>query len=179
MLVLVGYASAHGSTRQIAERVGSRISRSGATVCVAPVGELHDLEAYDAVVLGSAIHHGAWLPEATEAVRANAEVLAAKPVWLFSVGMVAALPRRLQGRALQEGPKAVAAIERQIHPRAHRLFSGAVRRDQLSQRGRLLFWLTGCRYGDYRVWSEIDAWAGDLAEQVALDAARPATSGSS
>ena len=118
MLVLVGYASAHGSTRQIAERVGSRIGRGGATVRVAPVGELHDLEAYDAVVLGSAIHNGAWLPAATEAVRANAEVLAAKPVWLFSVGMVAALPRPLQGRALQEGPKAVAAIERQIHPRA-------------------------------------------------------------
>ena len=57
------------------------------------------------MVLGSAIHNGAWLPEATEVVRANAEVLAAKPVWLFSVGMVAALPRRLQGRALREGPQ--------------------------------------------------------------------------
>ena len=103
MLVLVGYASAHGSTRQIAERVGSRIGRSGATVRVAPVGELHGLEPYDAVVLGSAIHNGAWLPEATEVVRANAEVLAAKPVWLFSVGMVAALPRRLQGRGTAGG----------------------------------------------------------------------------
>jgi len=178
MQVLVGYASAHGSTRQIAERIGSRIGRSGATVRVAPVDDLHDLEAYDAVVLGSAIHNGAWLPGATEAVRAHAEVLAAKPVWLFSVGMVAALPRRLQGRAMQEGHKAVAAVEQQIHPRAHQLFSGAVRRDQMSRRGHLLLRLMGCRYGDYRAWSEIDAWAGDLAEQMALGAARPATSGS-
>ncbi len=179
MLVLVGYASAHGSTRQIAERVGSIIGRSGVMVRVVPVGDLHDLEPYDAVVLGSAIHHGAWLPEATEAVRANAEVLATKPVWLFSVGMVAALPRRLQGRGMREGPKAVAAIEQLIRPRASRLFSGAVRRDQMSRRGHLLFRLTGCRYGDYRAWREIDAWAGDVAEQMALDAARPATSGSS
>jgi menaquinone-dependent protoporphyrinogen oxidase len=178
MLVLVGYASAHGSTRQIAERVGSRIGRSGATVRVVPVGDLHDLESYDAVVLGSAIHHGAWLPEATDAVRANADVLAAKPVWLFSVGMVEALPHRLQGRAMQQGPKAVAAIEQQIHPRAHRLFSGAIRRDQMSRRGSLLLRLMGCRYGDYRAWPEIDAWAGDLADQMALDLARPATSGS-
>ena len=42
----------------------------------------------------------------------------------------------------------------------------------------MLFRLTGCRYGDYRAWPEIDAWAGDIAEQMALDAARPATSGS-
>ena len=179
MQVLVGYASAHGSTRQIAERIGSRIGRSGATVRVAPVDDLHDLEAYDAVVLGSAIHNGAWLPEATEAVRAHAGVLADKPVWLFSVGMVAALPRRLQGRAMQEGPKAVAAVQQLIHPQAHRLFSGAVRQDQLTRRGSLLFRLMRCRYGDYRAWPEIDAWAGDLAEQMALDAARPATTGSS
>ena len=104
MLVLVGYASAHGSTRQIAERVGSIGSAAAASRSASSrSASLHDLEPYDAVVLGSAIHHGAWLPEATEVVRANAEVLAAKPVWLFSVGMVAALPRRLQGRGTAGG----------------------------------------------------------------------------
>ena len=100
-------------------------------------------------------------------------------MWLFSVGMVAALPRRLQGMGPREGGTVVTEIEELIHPRGHRLFSGAVRRDQLSRWGRMLFRLTGCQYGDYRVWPEIEAWAADIAEQVALDAARPATSGSS
>ena len=75
MQVLVGYASAHGSTRQIAERVGSRLSKAGVAVLVAPVAELEDIGHYDAVVLGSAIHNGAWLPGAMDVVRANSAVL--------------------------------------------------------------------------------------------------------
>ena len=145
------------------------IGRSGVMVRVVPVGDLHDLEPYDAVVLGSTIHHGAWLPEATEVVRANAEVLAAETgvaVQRRDRHGPAASPA---GRALQEGPKAVAAIERQIRPRATGS-SPARPPDQLFQRGRLLFWLTRYRYSDYRVWPEIDAWAGDVAEQLALDA---------
>jgi menaquinone-dependent protoporphyrinogen oxidase len=170
MQVLVGYASAHGSTRQIAERVGSRLSRAGVAVHVVPVAELEEIGPYDAVVLGSAIHNGAWLPGAKDVVRANSDVLSRKPVWLFSVGMVAALPRRLQGMGAREGNTVVAEIQELIHPRGHRLFSGAVRRDQLSRWGRLLFRLTGCRYGDYRVWPEIEAWAADIATALVEEA---------
>ena len=170
MQVLVGYASAHGSTRQIAERVGSRLSRAGVAVHVAPVAELEDIGRYDAVVLGSAIHNGAWLPGAMDVVRANSDVLSRQPVWLFSVGMVAALPRRLQGMGAREGGTVVAEIEELIHPRGHRLFSGAVRRNQLSRWGRMLFRLTGCQYGDYRVWPEIEAWAADIATALVQEA---------
>jgi menaquinone-dependent protoporphyrinogen oxidase len=176
MLILVGYASAHGSTRQIAERVGSRLRRGGAEVRVAPIGDLHDIGGNDAVVLGSAIHNGAWLPEALPVIRANADALAARPVWLFSVGMVDALPRRLRAKGRREGPKAVAELEDLVHPQGTRLFSGAVRRDQLSHWGRILFRITGCRYGDYRAWPEIEAWAGEIGDQLAREAARPASS---
>lgn len=170
MQVLVGYASAHGSTRQIAERVGSRLSRAGMTVNVAPVAELGDIGSYDAVVLGSAIHNGAWLPGALDVVRANSDVLSHKPVWLFSVGMVAALPRRLQGMGAREGSTAVAEIQGLLHPRGNHLFSGAVRRNQLSRWGRILFRLSGCRYGDYRAWPEIEAWAAGIATDLLQEA---------
>ena len=170
MQVLVGYASAHGSTRQIAQRVGSRLSRAGLAVHVAPVAELDRIGPYDAVVLGSAVHNGAWLPGAMDVVRANSDVLSPKPVWLFSVGMVAALPRRLQGMGAREGSTVVTEIQGLIHPRDHRLFSGAVRRDQLSCWGRMLFRLTGYQYGDYRAWPEIEAWAADIATALVQEA---------
>ena len=86
--------------------------------------------------------------------------------------MVAALPRRLRRKAEREGTTAVAEIEELVHPRGHHLFSGAVRRDQLSRWGRMLFRLTGCRYGDYRAWPEIEAWAGDIATALLDEAGR-------
>jgi menaquinone-dependent protoporphyrinogen oxidase len=51
-----------------------------------------------------------------------------------------------------------------------------VRRDQLSRWGRILFRITGCRYGDYRAWPEIEAWAGEIGDQLAREVARPASS---
>jgi hypothetical protein len=45
-----------------------------------------DAHNYDAVVLGSAVFNQRWLPEADEFAQRNRKTLAARPVWLFSVG---------------------------------------------------------------------------------------------
>jgi len=67
MNVLVAYASAHGSTRSVAENVGRSLSARH-QVTTRPVAEIIGLDSYDAIVLGSAVHDGAWLPEAREFV---------------------------------------------------------------------------------------------------------------
>ena len=72
MTVLVGYASAHGSTREIAERIGARLTELGCTADVVSLDSGVGPEAYSAVVLGSAVHSRRWLPAAEEYVRAPA-----------------------------------------------------------------------------------------------------------
>lgn len=107
------------------------------------------------------------------AVRAeNASALAGLPVWVFGVGMPGALPRVLRRWAMQEDPKVIADIEASIQPRGHRLFSGVLRPDQFPAVSRIIIRLTGARYGDYRDWPEIDAWADEIADQLR---ARPST----
>jgi menaquinone-dependent protoporphyrinogen oxidase len=62
--VLVTYATAHGSTQDIAARVAGRL-REGAprlAVDLAPVEDAPDPEAYDALVIGSAVHDQACPP---------------------------------------------------------------------------------------------------------------------
>lgn len=99
MVVLVGYASAHGSTRQVAEQIASRLRDRGHLVDLRPMDEVGNPGAYDAAVLGSAIHGGSWLEGATAFIDRGLGALTGRPVWLFSVGMAAALPRPMQAVA--------------------------------------------------------------------------------
>ena len=62
--VLVVYASAHGSTQEIAEYITARLAGSGLRVQAHSVVDAPDPAAFDAVVIGSAIHDRAWLPGA-------------------------------------------------------------------------------------------------------------------
>ena len=66
--ILVTYASRFGSTAGVAEAIGKVLAENGAQVDVLPMRQVKDLAAYQAVVAGSAINGGAWLPGALEFV---------------------------------------------------------------------------------------------------------------
>lgn len=166
MTILVGYASEHGSTREIAERIAARLRAHGRGVDVRPLGGA-DASSYSAAVIGSAIHSGAWLPEAAEFVRANIDALAARPVWTFSVGMHPALGRLgwwLLAHA--KDPAGLVEYEPEFGPRDHHRFGGAFYREHTTSRGNLIFRAMGGHYGDYRDWPEIDAWAEGIAREL-------------
>jgi menaquinone-dependent protoporphyrinogen oxidase len=169
MIVLVGYASAHGSTRGIAERIAARLREGGHHVDVCPMDQVQDVGGYDAFVLGSAIHGQAWFPEAMAFVRRSRTALGARPVWLFSVGMPAALGHRWQGLAKKEEAKILAGFRGVIQPRDHRLFSGVILRGHIPLVGHLIFKAFGGRYGDFRNWPEIDAWADAIGLGLTVD----------
>jgi menaquinone-dependent protoporphyrinogen oxidase len=64
--ILVAYASRAGSTAGVAEAIGQTLAESGAQVEVRPMQDVEDLAPYRAVVAGSAIQGGKWLPEAMQ-----------------------------------------------------------------------------------------------------------------
>jgi menaquinone-dependent protoporphyrinogen oxidase len=172
MTVLVAYATAHGSTRGIAERITARLGQRHLVAQARPVSEVESVVAYDGVVVGSAIHGQAWLPEAVRFMRSNATALAARPVWLFSVGMPGALARPLRRWAMREGPKALAELPKIVRPVDQHLFTGVVRREELPLVSRAILRLMGGHTGDFRDWPEIEAWADDIAARLAAMGAR-------
>jgi menaquinone-dependent protoporphyrinogen oxidase len=170
--VLVGYASAYGSTKGIAREIGDRLIHAGLHADVRTVDEIDAVDAYDAVVLGSAIHNMAWLPEAAAFMRSHAPALVGLPVWLFSVSSVgdtssffnAKVARFM--RRMHKEPKEIAGYRQTIRVREHRSFAGAVERMHWNLGGHLFLKTFGGNYGDHRDWSDIDTWADRIAEQL-------------
>jgi menaquinone-dependent protoporphyrinogen oxidase len=123
MVVLVGYASAHGSTREIAEHIGVRLREQGLAHHVRDLerATLEEPERYEALVLGSAVHDRAWLPPAKDFLRHHGELLETRPVWLFSVGMPGALRGPWKRLAAREGPLILADLPGPPPYRSHRL----------------------------------------------------------
>jgi menaquinone-dependent protoporphyrinogen oxidase len=175
MTVLVAYASALGSTREIAQRLASRMAVALGEVECRSVEEVESLSGYEAVVVGSAIHNQAWLPPAAQFFARHGPELAKRPVWAFSVGMADALPKPFRGRgaALQQ-ERLAGVLFKEVQLRGHEVFSGVYMAVQMPAPLRVLFRLTGGRFGDLRDWAAVDTWA----DQISTQLAKPASSAS-
>lgn len=170
--VLVVYASAAGSTAQIAEFMANRMRERHLHVRVESVDKAPDPSLFEAVVLGSAIHDGEFLPGFADYVQRHAAALHRRPNWLFSVGMGPALSGPIGGFFKRLTPPAVAACRELAHSTGYRPFAGVIPRpDKL--RIRLLVFAFGCPLGDQRDWSDIGNWVDGIV--TAIDATLPAT----
>jgi menaquinone-dependent protoporphyrinogen oxidase len=170
MHVLVAYASRHGATQGIAERIAETLRSAGLQAEALPAAKVKSLEGYDAFVIGSAAYMFHWLKEASTLVRRNRSTLAGKPVWLFSSGPVGG-PTDPQGRdqKVTAVPKEIAELAESIGARDHHVFFGAYSRDRkkIGFSERFVAAMPATKdllpEGDFRDWPEIEAWANGIA----------------
>jgi menaquinone-dependent protoporphyrinogen oxidase len=175
MKILVAYASRHGATRGIAERIAGTLERTGLDVTLQPVESVGPVDGYGAFVIGSAAYMGGWLGEATTFVRRHRDLLADRPVWLFSSGPTGTEAVDAKGRDQLKAsePKEFAEFARTIRPREKRVFFGAYDPDAepagLAEglMARFMRFAPAVRQalpaGDFRDWPAIEAWAESIA----------------
>ncbi|HWR67202.1 MAG TPA: flavodoxin domain-containing protein, partial [Bellilinea sp.] len=158
--ILVTYASATGSTVGVADAIGKKIAESGNLVDVRPVKEVKDLAAYRAVVIGSAIHSGVWLPEAVKFVENHKEALKKLPTAYFLVCLMALKDDEQSRTFIGDYLKDMRAL---VAPVSEGRFTGAYLPEKYD------FWTRfGMKFfagylkvkpGDYRNWEAVNAWA--------------------
>lgn len=174
MKVLVAYATRHGSTAGIAERIASAISAGGHTAEALPVEDAGPVEGYDAVVLGGAAYMYHWLKPALQFARRHQAALAERPVWLFSSGPLGTAEVDQEGKDVRAGarPREFDELTRTLSPRGERVFFGAYDPTQkpVGLGERLTRALPAGRdllpEGDFRDWEDIDAWAKQIAAEL-------------
>lgn len=86
--ILVTYATKAGSTAEIAAKIGEHLSARGFAVDVINVKSKPDPKNYQAVILGSCIRMGGWLPEMMDYIKAHQFTLNSMQAALFTVHML-------------------------------------------------------------------------------------------
>lgn len=160
-MIVVAYASKHGSTEGIAEHIAARLTGAGHPAEARPATEVDGLDAAEAVVLGSAVYAGSWMKEATGFVDRHADALSAMPVWLFSSG-----PLGEQLVDDEEQPRQLQDIRDRVAPRDHRVFFGALDTERLGFGERMIVKAVKAPEGDFRDWEAITAWADEIAADL-------------
>jgi len=163
--ILVAYASRTGSTVGVAEAVGKILAEGGAQVEVRRMQEVKDLTPYRAVVAGSAIRGGKWLPEAMQFVQTYRGALAGKPFAAFLVCMTLAMPKADQYR--EHVAEMLAPVRALVKPVSEGLFAGTLDIRKIESFGdRLKFRLSVVlgvwSEGDHRDWNAIRGWAESI-----------------
>jgi menaquinone-dependent protoporphyrinogen oxidase len=163
--ILVTYASRFGATAGVAEAIGKTLAEHGAQVDVLPMSAVADLAPYRAVVAGSAINGGAWLPAGLQFVQAHRAELQRKPFAAFLVCMTLAMPKADQYRS--HVASWLDPVRTLVPPVSTGLFAGALNIGQIpSFSDRLKFRLSVLfgvwKEGDHRDWAAIQAWAANL-----------------
>jgi menaquinone-dependent protoporphyrinogen oxidase len=156
--VLVTVASKHGSTREIAAALAEELRHAAIETDLRALGTVHDLTGYDAVIFGSAIYMGSWLPEAQQFARQHQATLGQRPVWVFSSGPLGAeTPRPPADRDRLTAPLGAVAV------RDHQVFVGKLDPADLGLGERLAVKVVQAPAGDFRDWAAIRGWAQEIA----------------
>jgi menaquinone-dependent protoporphyrinogen oxidase len=179
MKVLVAYATRHGATAGIAERIASTLRDAHVTAEAHPTSEVTDVRAYDAVVIGGAAYLFHWLKDATRFAKRHRSALLERPVWLFSSGPLGTDLVDDSGRDVLDvcRPKEFDELTALLQPRGEQVFFGAWDPDAPAAGvgERMLRLMPASRAalpaGDFRDWAAIDAWAIEIAATLTADTA--------
>lgn len=82
--VLVAYDSKHGSTADIAEKIGAVLCENGFRTDIRPALNVQDIATYDAIVIGSPMYYATFLPGALKFLERHRNILAVKKVAMFA-----------------------------------------------------------------------------------------------
>lgn len=174
MSVLVAYATRHGATAGIADRIAARLRIDGIEAESTPVSAVRDARTYDAFVIGSALYMFHWLGPASDFVRRNTATIDRHPAWLFSSGPIGTDLVDAQGRDVRSnaGPREIGELMAATHALDHHVFFGAydpaAKASGVAERFLRLMPAAKASFpsGDFRDWGEIDAWADAIATEL-------------
>ncbi|HBU70499.1 MAG TPA: hypothetical protein DEE98_08995 [Elusimicrobia bacterium] len=157
--VLIVYGSYAGSTAEVAEKMKDYLEKEGCVVeILSAEGKQIDIEKYDMVIIGSAIHGGKPHENIIKFVDANRVSLNSKKIAVFAVCSFVTSSKENNRKLAQTFPDRVASG---LTPFSKAVFAGNIKSLGwfMNYMGKIAL---GVKPGDYRDWNKINEWAESL-----------------
>ena len=165
--ILVTYASWAGSTEGVAQTVAETLREGGASVDLLPMTKVRGLEAYGAVVVGSAARIGKINGDAFKFVKKHREALERIPLAYFVVCLT-------MKEDTEEHRATVSTylqpLREQVAPVDEGLFAGALELDKLGAIAKLAMSKMKAPEGDFRDFEAVKSWARELLPKLVREA---------
>ncbi|KAA3618315.1 MAG: hypothetical protein D8M58_20650 [Calditrichaeota bacterium] len=164
--ILIAYASEFESTAEVAIAISKVFCARGHFVETKWIKNIHSIQKYDAVILGSAIQYDKWMPEAEKFVQLNQKKLREIPVAYFFTCLTLSEKSKKTEKTASKYAEKLMAIDPLVNPLSIGQFAGVLDYDKMSLFKKLMFktisLVTGVQEGDYRNWNIIDGWANNV-----------------
>ena len=152
------YATWAGSAGEVAEYVGKVLKMEGHDVDVLTVNDVNNLEDYQAVIVGSAIHASKIHPQVQAFLETNNQILANKKVAYFIVCLTMKDDTEENRQVVLSYLDNIYNDFPQIKPVGVGLFAGEMNYKNLSFQYTLMMKAMSIKEADYRDWDEIRIW---------------------
>ena len=160
--ILVAYATAAGSTGEVAEAVGETLRDANTMVDVRRAKDVADVSGYRAVVVGTGIRAGQVYSEATAFLKTHQQALSKVPVAYFVVCMTMKDDTEQNRRTVAAYLDPVREKAPQVQPVDVGLFAGMMDHKRLSLPLKLIMKAMKRPEEDCRDWNAIRAWAAGV-----------------
>jgi len=155
MKIIVAYVSKTGTTREIADRIGTVLEAESHQVQVVPLSGVDDFSGFDLIILGSPINGMRFLPEFLAFLGLHAADLAKKRVALFAVSYLHDYGRKMWTKLIErETSRTAASVGTQIME----IFGGRLASKPAGGMA-FMFGTPKNPQLDRRDWQAIEAWA--------------------
>jgi menaquinone-dependent protoporphyrinogen oxidase len=165
--ILVTFATIHGSTQQVAEKVAATLREQGLAVDLKPAKQVRSLDPYRAVVLGAPLYMFHWHRDALNFLSKHRAALAHKPVAIFALGPINKVEKEFQdARAMLD--KELTKFT-WLAPVAIEVMGGKLEPAEFRFPYNLIPAMNKMPASDIRDWAAIHAWASSLPAKFRLD----------
>ena len=164
--ILVTYGSWAGSTAEVAEQIAGALKDAGADAEALPAREVKDLDAYRAVVVGSAVHAGQLHGDVRMFMARYEAALRDLPLAYFVVCMTMKEDTEANRKEAAGFLTKLLETYPDIKPVSTGLFAGAIEFNKLSWIFRTMMKMMKAEEGDCRDPKAIQQWAVGLVDKL-------------
>jgi menaquinone-dependent protoporphyrinogen oxidase len=160
---LVGFASSHGSTKEVAEFVANTLLDHGVDTDTQALKDVKLLTGYSAVIIGAPLIMFRWHKDARTFLKKFRKDLSNLPSAVFALGPISSVDTQGFAPSREQLNSEIAKFS-WFEPRSMRLFGGRYDPTRAPLGEKL--YLDGMQSVDLRNWDDIRAWAESLVDML-------------